>query len=199
MNYPKRLEDLIQAFQNYPGVGRKTAERYALHTILRLDAPKVDSFAEALKEAKSGIFACSTCGHLTDVDPCQICADHRRDRSTILVLESAKDVFAMEKAGQFRGLYHVLNGVLSPLNGIGPDDLNIAGLIKRAADDTVKEVILATSATQEGEATAMYLRRILQAGALAVSRIAYGVPVGGNLEYADEFTLAKAIENRRTY
>jgi len=199
MNYPKRLEDLIQAFQHYPGVGRKTAERYALHTINRLDENKVDTFAQALRQAKAGIHPCSVCGHLTDVDPCSICADERRDRSTILVLETAKDVFSIEKGGRFRGLYHVLNGVLSPLNGIGPDDLNLASLVKRVSDDAVKEVILATSATQEGEATAMYLHRVLKAGDLTVSRIAYGVPVGANLEYADEVTLAKAIENRRNF
>lgn len=199
MNYPKRLEDLIQAFQNYPGVGRKTAERYALHTINRLESGKVEQFAEALKQAKSDIHPCTICGHLTDVDPCQICADPNRDKTTILVLETAKDVFSIEKAGQYKGLYHVLNGILSPLHGIGPDDLNLPSLVKRVSDDKVVEVILATSGTQEGEATAMYLRRILQAGDLTVSRIAYGVPVGANLEYADEVTLAKAIENRRAF
>lgn len=199
MNYPKLLEDLIQAFQGYPGVGRKTAERYALHTIHRLEEGKVEQFATALVQAKQGIHPCSICGHLTDVDPCSICTDPRRDKSTILVLETAKDVFSIEKAGQYKGHYHVLNGILSPLNGIGPEDLNLASLVKRVSDDQIKEVILATSATQEGEATAMYLRRILQAAELTVSRIAYGVPVGANLEYADEVTLAKAIENRRVF
>ncbi len=199
MNYPKPLEDLIQAFMKYPGVGRKTAERYALFTVNAIDSPTAAAFADALKTVKTAIRPCSICGHMTDVDPCSICANPHRDRSKILVLESAKDVFSIEKSGNYKGLYHVLNGVISPLNGFGPEDINLASLVSRVQDDAISEIILATSATQEGEATAMYIHRILKSTDLTVSRIAYGVPVGANLEYADEITLTKAIENRRVF
>ncbi|MCK7487822.1 MAG: recombination mediator RecR [Bacillus subtilis] len=199
MNYPKPLEDLIQAFMKYPGVGRKTAERYALFTVNAIDSPTAAAFADALKTVKTAIRPCSICGHMTDIDPCSICANPHRDRSKILVLESAKDVFSIEKSGNYKGLYHVLNGVISPLNGFGPEDINLASLVSRVQDDAIGEIILATSATQEGEATAMYIHRILKSTDLTVSRIAYGVPVGANLEYADEITLTKAIENRRVF
>jgi recombination protein RecR len=199
MNYPKPLEDLIQAFMKYPGVGRKTAERYALFTVNAIDAPTAAGFADALKAVKTAIRPCSVCGHMTDIDPCSICANPHRDRSKILVLESAKDVFSIEKSGNYKGLYHVLNGVISPLNGFGPEDINLASLVTRVQDDAIGEIILATSATQEGEATALYIHRILKTTDLIVSRIAYGVPVGANLEYADEVTLTKAIENRRVF
>ncbi|MDP2424965.1 MAG: recombination mediator RecR [Candidatus Izemoplasmatales bacterium] len=199
MEYPKALEDLIQAFQHYPGVGRKTAERYALFTVNQLDDTMVSNFSDALLQLKKAIHPCSICGHLTDVDPCVICSDPKRDQTKIIVLESAKDVFSIEKSGNYKGLYHVLNGVISPVNGVGPEDINFTSLVKRVHDDVVKEVILATSATQEGEATALYVNRVLKSTDLIVSRIAYGVPVGANLEYADEVTLTKAIENRRVY
>ena len=199
MDYPKALEDLIRAFMKYPGIGRKTAERYAMFTVNRLESEDVQTFSNAVTAAKANIHPCSICGHLTDEDPCRICADPLRDKSTILVLESSKDVFAIEKSGNFRGLYHVLSGVISPMNGIGPEDINLVSLIQRLHDETVKELIIATSATQEGEATAMYVKRILATSGITVSRIAYGVPVGANLEYADEMTLQKAIENRRIF
>lgn len=199
MNYPQALETLIQAFQKYPGVGRKTAERYALFTIHQLDSSQVQLFQDALQEAKALIHPCSVCGHLTDCDPCMICANPERNHSQILVLETSRDVFAIEKSHRYFGLYHVLQGAISLVNGIGPDELNIASLLKRLEDDRVKEMILATSATQEGEATAMYLNRVVKNTDVVVSRIAYGVPVGANLEYADEVTLSKAIENRRIF
>lgn len=199
MDYPQALENLIQEFMKYPGVGRKTAERYALFTVNKLDPESVSAFGNALNTVKANIRQCSICGHLTDVDPCSICTNHHRNQSQILVVESAKDVFAIEKSGRYHGLYHVLNGALSPMNGVGLEDLNFLSLWTRIQNDTVKEVILATSGTQEGEATAMYIKRVLKDVEIKVSRIGYGVPVGGNLEYADSETLSRAIENRRDF
>jgi len=199
MNLPKPLEDLIAEFMRYPGIGRKTAERYALFTVNRLEESSVRGFSEALVAAKARIVRCPVCGHLTETVPCPICADPHRDLSVLLVVESSKDVFAIEKSGIYRGLFHVLNGNLSPLNGIGPDELNLKSLWARVENETVKEIILATSATQEGEATAMYIRRVLKDVDVVVSRIAYGVPVGANLEYTDEVTLNRAIQNRREF
>jgi recombination protein RecR len=199
MNYPKPLEDLIDEFMKYPGIGRKTAERYALFTVNRLNAESVGQFASALVSASTKITRCSTCGHLTEADPCAICADSNRDQSVILVVESAKDVFTIEKSGNYRGLFHVLHGNLSPLNGIGPEELNLKSLWTRVQNEAVKEIVIATSATQEGEATAMYIKRILKDTDLLVTRIAYGVPVGANLEYTDDITLNRAIQNRREF
>lgn len=196
---PKPLEDLVGEFMKYPGIGRKTAERYALFTVNHMDQESAHAFSEALISAKTKILRCPVCGHLTETSPCPICADPARDRSVILVVESPKDVFALEKAGTFRGLYHVLHGNLSPLNGIGPEELNLKTLWPRLENEAVKELIIATSATQEGEATAMYLKRILRDTDLLVTRIAYGVPVGANLEYTDDITLNRAIQNRREF
>jgi recombination protein RecR len=199
MTYPKPLEDLIEEFMKYPGVGRKTAERYAMFTVNRLDNESAERFSAAIKAVKQEIVHCSVCGHLTQTDPCAICSDSRRDPSVILVVETAKDVFTLEKSGNYHGTYHVLDGNLSPLNGIGPDELNLKSLWTRVQNEIVKEIIIATSATQEGEATAMYIKRVLQGTDLLVTRIAYGVPVGANLEYTDDLTLNKAIENRREF
>ena len=199
MDYPKALENLIVEFMRFPGIGRKTAERYALFTVNKIDNDSAAAFSSALLNVKTQIHPCSVCGHLTDVDPCQICSNEIRDHSRILVVESPKDVFSIEKAGKYHGLYHVLNGALSPLNGIGLDDLNLPSLWTRIQNDQVKEIIIATSATQEGEATAMYIKRVLKDIDIIVSRIAYGVPVGGNLEYADSETLSRAIEYRRLF
>jgi len=199
MTFPKPLEDLIAEFMKYPGIGRKTAERYALFTVNRLDADSVQRFSEALQSVKSKIIQCPICGHLTETAPCPICADPHRDSSVILVLESSKDVFTIEKSGTYHGLYHVLNGNISPLNGIGPEEINLKTLWGRVENEGVKEIIIATSATQEGEATAMYIKRILKDIDLLVTRIAYGVPVGANLEYTDDITLNRAIQNRREF
>lgn len=196
---PKPLEDLVAEFMKYPGIGRKTAERYALFTVNHMDQESTHAFSEALIAAKTGILRCPVCGHLTETAPCPICVDPGRDRSVILVVESPKDVFALEKAGTYRGLFHVLHGNLSPLNGIGPEELNLKSLWPRLENEAVKELIIATSATQEGEATAMYLKRILRDTDLLVTRIAYGVPVGANLEYTDDITLNRAIQNRREF
>jgi len=199
MNYPNALEDLILHFMKYPGIGRKTAERYALHTLGKIDQEDLDDFAKVLASVKSLIGKCSVCGHLTDSDPCSICSDNNRDKETILVVESPKDVFAIEKLGKYRGGYHVLHGAISPVDGVGPDDLNLKSLWTRLANEPIKEVIIATSATQEGETTAMYIHRVIAATDVLVTRIGYGMPVGGNLEYADDKTLAKALEYRRKF
>lgn len=199
MNYPKALEDLIVHFMKYPGIGRKTAERYSLFTINNFDQDNLNDFSEALATVKNKVFRCSSCGHLTDVDPCHICSNDIRDKSLIMVVESPKDVFSFERSGNYKGLYHVLHGAISPMNGIGPDDLNLAPLWERIQNESVKEIILATSATQEGETTAMYIHRVLINMDILVTRIGYGVPVGSNLEYADDQTLIKAVENRKAY
>ncbi len=199
MRFPQALESLILEFMKYPGVGRKTAERYALYTINRMDDESVRDFATAVSSAKASVHGCRVCGHLTDQELCDICADPLREQDRILIVEVSKDAFSIEKSGNYRGLYHVLNGALSPINGIGPEELNLTALWPRIQDERVKEIIIATGSTQEGEATAMYLKRVVKDMDLLVTRIAYGVPVGANLEYADDATLAKAIENRRSF
>jgi recombination protein RecR len=199
MQYPKSLEDLIIEWMKYPGIGRKTAERYAMFTVNQLSKETVELFAQTLLDAKSKINPCKVCGHLTDLEICEICADHQRDCSKVMIVESSKDVFTIEKSGTFKGLYHVLNGALSPINGIGPNELNLLTLWTRLENQEIKEIIIASSATQEGEATALYIKRVLQNTDILVTRIGYGVPVGSNLEYADDLTLVKAIENRRVF
>ncbi|MFH0992810.1 MAG: recombination mediator RecR, partial [bacterium] len=154
MRFPQALEALILEFMKYPGVGRKTAERYALYTINRMDDESVRTFASAISTAKAAVHGCRVCGHLTDQDICDICADPQREQDHILIVEASKDVFSIEKSGDYRGLYHVLNGALSPINGIGPEELNLASLWPRIQDERVREIIIATGSTQEGEATA---------------------------------------------
>lgn len=197
MILPKTLEDLIEEFKKFPGVGRKTAERYALFVINKYSETDVHQFSEALENAKNKLNHCSICGNLTDEEQCYVCQDKNRDQSTILVVENVKDVFSIEKSNEYKGLYHVLNGVLSPIDGMGPEDINLESLWKRVVDEQVKEVIIATSSTPEGETTALYIKRVMQDIDVLVSRIGYGVPVGLNLEFADDLTLSKAIENRK--
>jgi recombination protein RecR len=197
MNFPKTIESLINEFMKYPGVGRKTAERFVFHTINHMDNESVKDLSNALLDVKENIKHCQVCHNLTDHDICDICRDQSRDSSIILVVENPKDVFSIEDTSQYRGLYHVLNGVLSPSNGIGPQELNMSSLWDRVSEENVKEIIIATSSTQEGETTAMYIKRVLEKTDVIVSRIGYGVPVGLNLEYADQLTLTKAIENRK--
>lgn len=194
---PKAFEELISEFMKYPGIGRKTAERYALYTFNKLSESDTDSFSHAIASIKQEVHHCPKCGHLTDQDLCSVCQDANRDHSILMVVESPKDVFSIEKSGEFKGYYHVLNGVISPMDGIGPEEINLASLWPRIADEKVKEVIIATSSTQEGETTALYIGKVLKNIDVLVSRIGYGVPVGLNLEYADDLTLSKAIENRR--
>ncbi len=190
------IENLIEQFAKLPGIGRKTAERLAFH-ILNMPKEYAAQMADALLEAKEKICFCEVCQNLTDVSPCAICSDTRRDSSTICVVESPRDVIAMEKMREYKGLYHVLHGALSPMDGVGPDDLQIASLLARIGAGGVNEVIMATNPTVSGEATAMYLSKLLKPLGVRVTRIAHGLPVGGDLEYADEVTLLRAMEGRR--
>ncbi len=194
--YAKPLTKLIAELSKLPGVGSKSAQRLAFY-ILSLSEAEVASLAEAITDAKTNMKFCSVCGNLTDVDPCSVCTDSSRDRNTVCVVESPRDVSAMERIREFRGLYHVLNGAISPMDGIGPDDINLKSLIIRLQEGEITEVILATNPNIEGEATAMYIARLLKPAGIKVTRIAHGIPVGGDLEYADEVTLSKAMEGRR--
>ena len=194
--YAKPLNRLIGELSKLPGIGGKTAQRLAFH-ILSMDDRDAMSLAEAIMEAKQNMKYCSVCGNLTDEDPCAICKDQTRDKSMICVVESPKDVIAMEKIKEYRGFYHVLHGAISPIDGVGPNDINLQSLITRLQDEAVKELIIATNPTIEGEATAMYIARLIKPSGIKVSRIAHGIPVGGDLEYADEVTLLKAVEGRR--
>lgn len=196
MQYPEPIAKLIDSYMKLPGIGQKTATRLAFYTI-DMKEEVVNEFAKSLLSVKRNLHFCSVCGNITEEDPCEICRDTTRDRSTILVVEEPKDVMALEKMREYHGLYHVLGGVLSPMEGTGPEDINIPALIKRLHDDTVKEVIIATNATTEGEATAMYLSRLIKPAGIKVTRLAHGLAVGSDIEYADEVTLLKAVEGRR--
>lgn len=194
--YAKPLNKLISELSRLPGIGGKTAQRLAFH-ILSMDDKEVFELSDAIRNAKESMTYCSVCGNLTDTDPCGICCDNSRDKSVICVVESPKDVVAMEKIREYTGYYHVLHGAISPMDGIGPDDINLKSLIMRLQDEAVKELIIATNPNIEGEATAMYIARLIKPSGIKVSRIAHGIPVGGDLEYADEVTLLKAVEGRR--
>lgn len=198
MHYPEPISKLIDSFMRLPGIGPKTAGRLAFF-ILSMKEDVVLDFAKALVNAKRNLSYCSTCGHITDQDPCYICEDERRNKSIICVLQDPKDVIALEKMKEYNGLYHVLHGAISPMDGIGPEDIKIPDLLKRLQDDTVQEIILATNPNIEGEATAMYISRLLKPTGIKITRIAHGLPVGGDLEYADEVTLSKALEGRREF
>lgn len=194
--YAKPLNKLINELSRLPGIGGKTAQRLAFH-ILSMDEKSAMELANAISDAKKSMTYCSVCGNLTDTDPCAICSDDSRDKSTICVVESPKDVVAMEKIREYRGYYHILHGAISPMDGIGPDNINLRSLIVRLQDEAVKELIIATNPNIEGEATAMYIARLIKPSGIKVTRIAHGIPVGGDLEYADEVTLLKAVEGRR--
>lgn len=196
MHYPEPISKLMDSFMKLPGIGPKTAARLAFF-VLGMKEDTVLDFAKALVDAKRNLSFCSNCGHITDVDPCHICQDPKRDRSTICVVQDPKDVIAMEKMRDYTGLYHVLQGAISPMDGIGPEDINVPSLLKRLQDDEVNELILATNPTIEGEATAMYISRLVKPSGIRTTRIAHGLPVGGDLEYADEVTLSRALEGRR--
>lgn len=196
MAFAAPLERLIERLRKLPGVGAKSAQRLAFH-LLRGDEAEARALAEAILEVREKIRLCTTCFNITDTDLCLICADAGRDRASLCVVEEPNNLATIDKTGQFRGLYHVLHGALSPLRGIGPDDLKIPALLERLRDGTVKEVILATNPNVEGEATATYLSRLLKPIGVKVTRIALGLPVGSELEYADEVTLGKALEGRR--
>ncbi|WNF37105.1 recombination mediator RecR [Bacillaceae bacterium IKA-2] len=196
MQYPEPISKLIEGFMRLPGIGPKTAGRLAFF-VLDMKEDDVLDFAKALVNAKRNLTYCSVCYNITDSDPCYICEDQKRDRSIVCVLENARDVIAMEKMREYHGLYHVLQGAISPMEGVGPEDIKIPELLKRLQDETIQEIILATNPNIEGEATAMYISRLVKPTGIKVTRIAHGLPVGGDLEYADEVTLSRAIEGRR--
>ncbi|GEK59673.1 recombination protein RecR [Marinococcus halophilus] len=196
MQYPTPISQLIDSFMKLPGIGPKTAGRLAFY-VLDMKEDDVLEFAKALVNAKRELTYCSVCHHITDTDPCYICQDKQRDRSVVCVVQDVKDVIAMEKMREFSGLYHVLHGAISPMDGIGPEDINVPDLLTRLQDEQIQEVIIATNPTIEGEATAMYISKLLKPTGMKVTRIAHGLPIGGDLEYADEVTLSKAIEGRR--
>lgn len=194
--YAKPLARLIGELARLPGIGNKSAQRLAFH-ILSLPEAEALALSEAIAEAKAGMRYCSVCGNLTDLDPCRVCADPSRDGGTICVVESPRDVSAMERIKEYRGQYHVLHGAISPMDGIGPEEINLKSLIIRLQENDVREVILATNPNIEGEATAMYIARLVKPSGIRVTRIAHGIPVGGDLEYTDEVTLSMAMEGRR--
>ena len=194
--YSNSIAKLIEEFEKLPGIGHKSAQRLAFH-ILNLSQEETDEFTNAINTAKNTIHYCSICSNLADTDPCPICSNPKRDPSTICVVSDVKDVIAMEKTHEFKGMYHILHGVISPINGIGPNDIKIKELLGRLNDNVVSEVILATNPTVEGEATAMYISKLIKPLGIKVSRIAHGIPVGGDLEYTDEVTLTLAMNGRR--
>ena len=196
MLYTKSFQKLIDVFRKMPGVGNKSAVRMAYY-VLSMSDEDIEDMTKTIKEAKEKICYCKICQNTTEQEICEICGGTKRDKSTICVVEQPKDVVALEKTREYYGTYHVLHGCISPMDGIGPEDIKIKELLERAADEQVKEVILAISPNVEGDATSMYISRLLKPFGIKITRIAYGIPVGGDLEYADQVTLAKAIEGRR--
>lgn len=196
MKYPEALNRLIESFQMYPGIGPKTAERLAFFTFFKLQDEDIVRFSQSLLNLKTDVIYCSQCGVLTDRERCEICSDSDR-RDTILVVESSRDVVAFEKTNQYDGRYHVLNGLISPLKGISPNEVNIKSLVNRVSSEAPGEVIIATAATVEGEMTAMYIKKQLENSNVKITRIGYGLPAGGDIEYADEITLVKSLEGRK--
>ena len=196
--FPPALENLVEHFAKLPGIGRKTAQRLAFY-VLSLTQEEADAFAQSITQAKTAIHCCPVCQNLTEGEgPCAVCASPKRDHGVICVVADPKDVVAMERSREYHGLYHVLHGVISPMNHVGPDDLHIKSLVERVAAGGVEEVIMATNPDTEGEATAMYLARLLRPFQVRVSRLAFGIPVGSHLEYADDATLMRALEGRQT-
>lgn len=195
-HYAKPLSNLISQLSKLPGIGGKTAQRLAFY-ILSMDEKEAIAIADAIVDGKRSMKYCSVCGNLTDDDPCGICKDPARDRKVVCVVENARDLAAMERIKEYNGLYHVLNGAISPMEGIGPEDINLKTLIIRLRESDIDEVILATNPNIEGEATAMYIARLIKPSGIKTTRIAHGIPIGGDLEYTDEITLSKAIEGRR--
>ena len=194
--FPASFETLIDRFASLPGIGRKSAQRLAFH-VLSLPEGEAESFAEAILQARQNVHTCPVCQNLTDAELCGICSDSRRDRSVICVVAEARDVASLERSREFHGLYHVLHGVISPMNRVGPDDIRISELVARVAEGNVKEVIMATNPDTEGDTTALYIARLLKNFGVRVTRLAYGIPVGSNLEFTDDATLMRALEGRR--
>lgn len=195
MIYPSSLEKLINYYKKLPGIGEKNAERLALAT-LNFKEEDVDAFADALKDTKK-IHKCSICGHLTENEVCNICANESRDKNTICVIEDSKSVFSFEKVGNYNGVYHVLNGLISPVDGIGPENINLASLVKRVEDLKNPELILALKSTIEGETTTLYIKKIFEKKDVMISRLSYGIPMGAEIDYLDIITLDKALEDRK--
>ena len=193
--YSPSIEKLIESFKKLPSIGEKTAIRLAFY-ILNASNEEANEFIKSIQDAKANLKFCSKCFNISDTDPCPICSNASRDQSKICVVEDVKDVVAMEKTHEFKGLYHVLHGSISPMDGVGPDDIKIKELLARLMDGTVKEVILATNPRVEGEATSMYIAKLVKPMGIKVTRIAHGIPIGGDIEYTDEFTLGKALEGR---
>lgn len=194
--FPASFEMLIDRFASLPGIGRKSAQRLAFH-ILALPEGEAETFAETILEARRSVHTCPICQNLTDGEICHVCADTRRDGSVICVVAEARDVASLERSREFGGVYHVLHGVLSPMSHVGPDDIRVAELVKRVAEGDVKEVIMATNPDTEGDTTALYIARLLKPFEVRVTRLAYGIPVGSNLEFTDDATLVRALEGRR--
>ena len=195
-NYASPIANLIEQFSKLPGIGRKTAQRLAFF-VLEMDEVDVDLLSTSIRDAKEKIMLCQNCCNLTDDKLCSICKSTRRDETIVCVVEGAKDIIAMERSKEFKGLYHVLHGTISPMDNVGPDDLRIKELIARISEGQVEEIIVATNPTVEGEATALYLSKLIKPLDVKVTRIGHGIPVGGDLEYFDEVTLSKAMDNRR--
>ena len=193
--YSPSIEKLIESFEKLPSIGHKTAVRLAFY-MLNTSEQEANEFAESIINAKKNLKLCSVCFNISDNDPCELCSDSKRDKTKICVVEDVKDIIAIERIHEFKGLYHVLHGVISPMDGIGPDDIKVKELISRLMSGDVKEVILATNPKVEGEATAMYISKLIKPMGVKVTRLAHGIPVGGDLEYTDEFTLGKAFEGR---
>ena len=193
--FPASLENLVDKFASLPGIGRKSAQRLAFH-VLSLPDDEAQSFADAIVSAKKSVHCCKVCQNLTEGEICQICASDTRDKSTVCVVSEPRDVLSIERGREYNGTYHVLHGVLSPMSHVGPDDIRIKELLVRVAENDIQEVIMATNPDNEGEATAMYLSRLLKPFNVKVTRLAYGIPVGSNLEFADDATLNRAIEGR---
>ena len=194
--YSPSIEKLIENFEKLPSIGHKTAARLAFY-MLDLGEQETNEFISAILNAKKNLKYCSKCYNISDTDPCPICENPKRDTSSICVVEDVRDIVAMERTHEFKGVYHVLHGSISPMNGSGPEDIKLKELISRLSDNTVKELIIATNPRVEGEATAMYISKLVKPMGVKVTRIAHGIPVGGDLEYTDEITLSKALEGRR--
>lgn len=196
--YTRSMQELIEHFKKMPGIGSKTAERMAFY-VLKSEQEDMERFSLAIRKVKEQVKFCKKCGNLSEADLCNICSEPRRDKTVVCVVEHPKDLILIEKSGHYKGTYHVLFGVISPLDGIGPDELRVKELFNRVKEDKVKEVIIATNSNAEGETTALYLSRELKQFKVKVTRIAYGIPVGGDLEYADQATLIRAMEGRRSF
>lgn len=196
MIYPEEFEHLMESFKNLPGIGEKSAERY-VYAIDALDEEKVQEFANNLTEFKKNIKRCSICGHITNKDVCPICSSDARDSSTICVVEDSKSVFMFEKTGKFEGVYHVLGGLISPVDDVNPEDINISSLVQKRVNENVKEVIIALNPSIEGETTSLYIQKLLEKTNVKVSRLSYGIPMGADIEYLDPLTIIRAIDDRK--